>query len=135
MLVFGGSGTLGAVTGTAAQVATNLGSDTIADYSVADDSIRLSQASFGSTATGAQGALGAGKFSTVATAATVVNVDYTAGGFVYNQANGQLLYTTADMTQAATDTIGELTLGTNAALIGTFTGNPALVVGEFTVVA
>jgi hypothetical protein len=135
VLVFGQSGVLGAVTGTAAQIAANLGSDTIVDYSVVNDSINLSQDSFGSIATGPLGALGAGKFSTVANDATVVNVDYASGGFVYNQANGQLLYTTANMTQAATDTIGELTLGTNAALIGTFTGNPLLVVGEFTVVA
>jgi hypothetical protein len=128
-------GNLAAVTGTAAQVQANVGSDTITDYVVADDSITLYQTSFGQIATGPVGALAASKFSSVANDTTSVNVDYSTGGFVYNQATGQLLYTTANMTLAATDTIGELTIGTNAAIIGTFTGNPLLVAGEFTVVS
>lgn len=128
-------GALGAVTGTIAQVTANVGTDAVTGYNVAADSITLSQASFGSTSTGAVGALVAGKFSSVATAATVVNVDYQAGGFLYNQATGDILYTVSDMTAAATDTIAESLAAGESVIIANLVGAPAIVVGEFTVIA
>lgn len=134
-VVFGGSGSLGAVTGSVSEVSANLGTDTITDYNVATDSIRLSQASFGATSTGAVGSLAGAKFSSVANASTAVNVDYSTGGFVYNSATGDLVYTTADMTNPATDTLTEVLAANSGTIIGLFTGAPALTVTEFSVVA
>lgn len=133
----GGATTLGAVTGSIVQVTGNNGTDTITDYVVANDSIRLSRAQFGETSTGAIAALGAGKFSAVADAATPVNVDYSAGGFVYNLGTGQLFYVVRDMltaTSTNTDSLGELTAATGY-VMANFTNIPTLAVGEFTVVA
>ena len=143
VVVFGGSGALGAVTGTAAQVATNLGFDTVGGYSgrlnsslPPADSIQLSQAAFGSTATGAQADLAPWKFTLVSSATTKVNTNHSAGGFVYNEGNGQLLYVTADMSSSSTTkTIADLAIGTNAVVIGTFTGGAKVRFWDITVVA
>lgn len=95
-----------------------VGADTIADYVVADDSIQLSRATF--TGLGAVGALTAAEFASGA--------GFTAGQdasdrIVYDTTSGNLYY----------DADGN---GSGAAvLIGTFTGAPALVVGEFSIVA
>jgi Ca2+-binding RTX toxin-like protein len=92
--------------------------DTIADYAVVDDSIQLSKAVF--TALGALGTLTAAEF--VSGAGTVAGADAT-DRIAYNLTNGDLYY----------DADGS---GVGAAvLIGTFTGAPALVVTEFTIVA
>ena len=142
-LVFGGTGSLGAIVGTVTQVESNIGWDfPLDDYSVADDSIHLSQMTFGSVATGNLGALSPSKFSSVANGGTVVGQNYTNGGFVYDEALGNLIYVTADMSVgSATDQLGLLTYsgaGKNAQIIGTFGpsgARPMLTVGEFTVVA
>lgn len=136
IVVFGGSGNLGTVTGTAAQVAANLGAfgDAINDYNVAEDSIQLSQASFGAVATGPLGALDAAKFVSVALTTTSVNIDFTTGGFVYVQGAGQLWYTTANMTIAATDTINK-TRGASSVMVGDFAARPVIGVGELAVIA
>lgn len=97
---------------------TAAGPDTFQGYSVADDSITLSKATFAGL--GAVGALGAAEFESGAglTAAATA-----AGRIVYNTTNGNLYYD-ADGNGA-----------TAAVLIGTFSGAPALVVGEFAIVA
>lgn len=95
-----------------------VGADTIADYVVADDSIQLSLGTF--AALGPVGALNATEFASGA--------GFTAGQdasdrIVYNTTTGDLYY----------DSDGN---GAGASvLIGTFTGAPALVVGEFTIIA
>jgi S-layer protein len=100
------------------------GDDTIADYTVADDSIQLSKATF--TALGAIGALTAGEFASLANAAALTGGSVAAATnaqqIIYLQ-TGELYY------NANGATAGGLTL------IGTLTGAPALVVGEFAIIA
>jgi S-layer protein len=100
------------------------GSDTIADYTVADDSIQLSKATF--SALGAIGALTAGEFASLANAAALTGGSVAAATdaqqIIYLQ-TGELYY------NADGATAGGLTL------IGTLTGAPALVVGEFAIIA
>jgi Ca2+-binding RTX toxin-like protein len=93
------------------------GTDTVADYSVADDSITLSKAIF--TALGAVGALSAAEFESGALTAAAT----AAGRIVYNTGTGALYYDV--------DGLG----GTAAVQIATLIGNPTLVVGEFSIVA
>jgi len=95
------------------------GLDTIADYVVADDSIQLSKAVF--AALGPVGALSAGEFES---GAGLVNAVNASTRLIYNTATGDLYYD-ADGSAAAS----------SAQLIGKFTGNPALVVGEFSIIA
>lgn len=92
--------------------------DTVADYTVVDDSIQLSKAVY--TALGALGALSAAEFESGAglTAAATA-----AGRIVYNTTNGALYYD-ADGSGA-----------TAAVLIATLTGAPTLVAGEFAIIA
>jgi hypothetical protein len=92
------------------------GADTITDYSVADDSISLSQATFTALTVGV---LAGGEFVANATGTAVDGNDY----IVYNIITGALSY------DADGDGVG------GAVLIGTFTNVPGLVAGEFTVVA
>lgn len=93
------------------------GADTITDYVVADDSIQLSKATF--TGLGVVGALSATEFESGAG----LNAAQTAAGrIVYNTTTGQLYYD-ADGSGAGA-----------AVLIGTFTGAPTLVVGEFSII-
>jgi len=91
--------------------------DTITDYSVSDDAIQLSKATY--TALGALGALTADEF--VSGAGVVAGADAT-DRIAYDTSTGNLYYD-ADGSGASA-----------AVLIGTFTGTPALVVGEFTIV-
>ncbi|NBU42441.1 MAG: hypothetical protein EBS51_16905 [Planctomycetia bacterium] len=92
------------------------GSDTVADYSVADDSITLSKAVF--TGLGALGALSAAEFESGAglTAAATA-----AGRIVYDTTTGALYY----------DADGSAAGG--AVQIATLTGVPALAATEFTI--
>ncbi|MFM8526278.1 MAG: beta strand repeat-containing protein, partial [Cyanobacteriota bacterium] len=136
VLIFGGAGALGSdtIVGTAAQVLANIGSDTISDYGIADDSIRLSRASFGGQALGSTGALSSNKFRAVNNVQATVGADFSSGGFVYDKATGNLFYTTANATAL---TIGNLSLtgsNQNAAIIGTFKGTPLMVNTEFSVI-
>jgi Ca2+-binding RTX toxin-like protein len=94
------------------------GADTITDYDVATDVVHLSKGVL--TGLGALGALGASAFESGAglTAAATA-----AGRIVYDQTTGDLYY----------DVDG--TGGTAAVLVATFTGTPALVSGEFVIIA
>jgi Ca2+-binding RTX toxin-like protein len=132
-LVFGGSGSPGSMVISAASVLANLGRDSITDYSVADDSIQLSQAAFGSLATGATGALSSSKFTTVASATTAITRDYRDGGFLYNSGTGDLLYTTANLSNQAINSLLFAGDSANAAIIANFVNKPALVSTEFSV--
>lgn len=93
------------------------GADTVTDYNVTDDSIYLSKAIF--TSLSGPGALVASEFVANATGTAADGNDY----IVYNTTTGALSY----------DADGNG--GGGAVLIGTFTGAPGLVIGEFTVVA
>jgi hypothetical protein len=117
----------------AASVLANLGRDSITDYSVADDSIQLSQAAFGSLATGATGALSSSKFTTVASATTAITRDYRDGGFLYNSGTGDLLYTTANLSNQTINSLLFAGDSANAGIIANFVNKPALVSTEFSV--
>ena len=93
--------------------------DTIVGYVVANDSIQVSKAVY--TAVGAIGALNTNEFES---GAGLVNTATAAGRFAYNTTDGALYY----------DADGS-GVGAAAVLIGTFTGAPSLVFGEFTIIA
>jgi hypothetical protein len=99
------------------------GSDTVTDYSVADDSIQLSNSNYGNLNLGALGA----DFATYANDAAFTGGSSAAStdsvGILFDQATGNLYYN-ADSAIA-----GGLTL------IGTFSGGVLLVGTEFTVIA
>ena len=97
------------------QISGGAGADTIADYVVANDSIQLSIGTF--SALGVIGDLTVAEFESGA-AATVSTTR-----IVYNETSGELFY---DADGSGADV---------AVLIGTFTGGPALVLGEFKIVA
>lgn len=93
------------------------GSDTVMDYSVADDSVQLSKATF--AALGAVGALlNAEFYSAVGAAAGADATDR----IVYDSASGRLYY----------DADGSGAIG--AVLIGTFIGSPTLTHSEFAII-
>lgn len=125
-VITGGAGadliTLGAGADTLVFTSLVGGADTIADYSVLDDSIQLSKAAF--AALGAVGALTAAEFASGADATAITAAATAATRITYNTTTGALSYD-ADGTGA----------GVVAVLIGTFTGAPALVFGEFTIIA
>ncbi len=95
-----------------------VGVNTVATYSVADDSIQLSKAAF--AALGVVGALTAAEFES---GPALVAAATAAGRVVYNTTSGALYY----------DADG--TGGGAAVQIGAFTGAPALVLGEFSIIA
>lgn len=105
---------------------TTAGPDTFQGYSVADDTITLSKTTFGALATAAGNPLTGAEFTAVANAAALtggsVAASTNAQQIIYLQDTGALYY------NADGNTAGGLTL------IGTFSGAPALVVGEFAVV-
>jgi Ca2+-binding RTX toxin-like protein len=118
--------------GDLADVASAVGSDTIASFSVTDDEFQIDLSVFTlQTTVEAATTLAATEFASVANAGTVVNKDFTDGGIVYNQATGEILYVKFDMltaTSAATNEIEELTEGTDyivIGVIGTLTGTLA----------
>lgn len=94
------------------------GADVVADYVVANDGIQFSRAVF--TGLGAVGALAASEFES---GAGLVAAATAAGRLVYDTTAGNLYYD-ADGTGVVAPV-----------LIGTFTGAPVLVVGEFAIVA
>lgn len=99
-----------------------IGSDTVTDYSVASDSIQLSKAAF--TTLGPIGALTAAEFKSGGAGIQLnANLDAT-DRIIYDTVNDNLYY----------DADGS-GLGANAILVGHFTNNPTLVVGEFSIVA
>lgn len=93
------------------------GSDTVMDYSVADDSVQLSKATF--AALGAVGALLNAEFYSAVGA--VAGADAT-DRIVYDSASGRLYY----------DADGSGAIG--AVLIGTFIGSPTLTHSEFAII-
>jgi len=94
--------------------------DTITDYSVAEDSIHLSLAAFAGL-----GVAGVALSGTAFLAGAGANAGTDAAHrIVYNTTNGELWF----------DSDGNAAGGAAAVLIGTFTGNPALVAAEFTII-
>lgn len=85
-------------------------------------------------ATGATGILSSGKFTSVASASTAITRDYSSGGFLYNSATGDLLYTTALLSNQTINTLLFTGNDANAAIIATFINKPVLVSSEFTVI-
>jgi Ca2+-binding RTX toxin-like protein len=94
-----------------------IGSDIVTDYSVADDSVQLSKATF--AALGAVGALLSAEFYSAAGA--VAGAD-ASDRMVYDSASGRLYY----------DADGSGAIG--AVLIGTFIGSPTLTHSEFAII-